>query len=566
MAEDVQTAQLPATAASGGALATPFGPYIEGMSRLPVARQLGLMLGLAGAMALALWVVLWTRGADMRPLYGSLEHLDASAVINVLEANDITYRIDPGNGMLLVESSRYTDARLKLAEAGMPSESAVGFELLDREQGLGTSQFMETARFRRSLEGELARTIAGINSVRSARVHLAIPERSVFVRDQRKPSASVLLDMVPGRMVGEGEVRAIGNLVASSVPEMELASVTIVDQKGKLLSDFAQDADAIAANKQLTYTRNMEDQLVERVHRILDPVVGGGRYKAEVTADVDFTAVEQTDEMYNPDLPAIRSEQRLDEQRLGGEGGGGVPGALSNQPPASGVAPEQVAAAPVAGTAGAEPAARNVRTQSTRNYELDRSLSYTRHQVGRLKRISVAVVLDDKLGIDAESGERSSAAWQAAELERITTLVRDAVGYDPARGDSVNVVNASFLRVPVAEEDLPQLPLWEQDWFWPVVRMFLGAIGVLVVVFAVMRPVLASLSSNVKQLRALEERHRVEKMLADAAAKADREDEVALLPPPNREYDRRVAAVQALVGSDAEKVAQVVRKWVREGE
>jgi flagellar M-ring protein FliF len=176
------------------------------------------------------------------------------------------------------------------------------------------------------------------------------------------------------------------------------------------------------------------------------------------------------------------------------------------------------------------------------------------------------VVLDDKLGINAESGERSSAAWQAAELERITTLVRDAVGYDPARGDSVNVVNASFLRLPVAEEDLPQLPVWEQDWFWPMVRMFLGAIGVLVVVFAVMRPVLASLSSNVKQLRALEERHRVEKMLADAAAKADREDEVALLPPPNREYDRRVAAVQALVGSDAEKVAQVVRKWVREGE
>jgi flagellar M-ring protein FliF len=573
MAESAQ-AQVPVTAGGPGVPSVGteglLSPVVEGLGRLSVPRQIGVIVGLAATIALALWVVLWTRDADMRPLYGTLENLDAASVVNVLESNRIPYRLDPATGMLLVEAGRYDDARLKLAEAGMPSDNAVGFEMLDKEQGLGTSQFMETARYRRSLEGELARTIASITSVRSARVHLAIPERTVFVRDRRKPSASVLLDVVPGRVVEPGQVRAIGNLVASSVPELELSSVTIVDQKGRLLSDFAHDAEAEMANKQLEYTRRLEDQVVERVHRILDPIVGSGRYKAEATADVDFTAVEQTDEVYNPDLPAIRSEQRLDEQRVPGEAGAGIPGALSNQPPASGAAPE--VATPAAGAEGATPAApRDVRTQSTRNYELDRSLSYTRHQVGRLRRLTVAVVLDDKLSVAAGAEEGATgttkAPWDAAELERITRLVRDAVGYDAARGDSVEVLNAAFFDLPVVEEPIPQLPIWEHTLFWPGVRMALGAIGLLLLVFAVVRPVLRGLSSNVKQLRALEERHRMEKMLAEAAAEAQgREDDAMLLPPPNREYERRLSAIQSMVEGDAEKVAQVVRKWVREGD
>ncbi|MFM7784386.1 MAG: flagellar basal-body MS-ring/collar protein FliF, partial [Gammaproteobacteria bacterium] len=366
------------TGGGAAALDTPIDPYLDGLGRLSIARQAGLIVGLAATVALAVWLVLWTREADMRPLYGSMENLDAPAVVGILESNQIAYRIDEANGMLLVEEARYNDARLKLAEAGLSGEGAVGFELLDRDQGLGSSQFMEGARFRRGLEGELARTISSITSVRNARVHLAIPERSVFVRDQRKPSASVLLDVVAGRSVEENQVRAIGNLVASSVPDLELSAVTIVDQRGRLLSNFAQDGEAVLASKQLEYTRKMEQQLVERVHRILEPVVGAGRYKAEVTADVDFTAVEQADEIYNPDLPAIRSEQRSEEQRLAGEAGGGIPGALSNQPPVNGSAPETVTP-PAGGPASAAGAAvgpnatqqaGNLRTQSTRNYEL----------------------------------------------------------------------------------------------------------------------------------------------------------------------------------------------------
>lgn len=577
MADTDQATGTQLAAAGGGTVTieAPPNPYLEGIARLSVPRQMGVIVGLAATVALAVWLVLWTREADMRPLYGSLEHLDSQTVIGVLESNRIPYRIDANSGMLLVEDSRYSEARMKLAEAGMPSDSAVGFEMLDKEQGLGTSQFMETARFRRGLEGELARTISSITSVRSARVHLAIPERSVFVRDQRKPSASVLLDLVPGRSVEDAQVRAIGNLVASSVPDMELAGVTIVDQKGRLLSNFAEDHEAALASKQLDFTRNLEDQMVERVRRILEPIVGSGRFKAEVTADVDFTAVEQADEIYNPDLPAIRSEQRSEEQRLAGEAGGGIPGALSNQPPVNGSAPETVTP-PAGGPASAAGAAvgpnatqqaGNLRTQSTRNYELDRTLSYTRHQVGKLRRLSVAVVLDDRVSLNPENGERRNAPWDAPSLERVTTLVRDAVGYDARRGDSVNVVNTSFFDLPVDVEPEAPIPLWEQPWFWPAVRLALGALAVLLLVFGVVRPVLRTLSSNARQMRALEERHRMERMVAEKAAKGEGgDDPLPMLPPPNRDHERRMNAVQALVEGDAEKVAQVVRKWVRESE
>ncbi|MBP8926677.1 MAG: flagellar M-ring protein FliF, partial [Pseudomonadales bacterium] len=349
------------------------------------------------------------------------------------------------------------------------------------------------------------------------------------------------------------------------VPDLQLADVTIVDQKGNLLSNFAQDEDAVAANKQLEYTAKLEMQFVERVQRMLDPVIGTGHYKAEVTADVDFTAVEQTDEIYNPDLPAIRSEQNLDEQRLPGDAGAGIPGALSNQPPASGSAPEvATAAAGVTPAQAAQP--RNVRSQSTRNYELDRSLSYTRHQVGRVRRLSVAVVLDNQSSLNAATGERTSIAWDPATLERITTLVRDAVGYDAARGDSVNVVNAPFFSIPADEEESISIPFWQQAWFFPLLRQSAGVLFILLLVVAVIRPVLRSLSSNVKQLRAIEERHRVEKMLAETAAAQEIDDDKLMLPGPKREYERRVSAVQSMVEGDAERVAQVVRKWVGEND
>lgn len=560
-------AQLPAV--SGGS-ALSLNPYIAGIAALPIPRQVGVIIGLAASIALAVWLVLWSQGSDLRPLYGSMENLDAQAVVATLESRGIRYRVDANSGALLVDASRLHEARLALAQAGVPSQQAVGLEMLDRDQGIGTSQFIETARYRRGLENELARTISSINSVRGARVHLALPERSAFVRDQRKAAASVLLDVQPGRTVEEGQVRAIGNLVASSVPGLELAAVTIVDQFGKLLSDFTKDAEAAAANRQFEYTTKLEDQLVQRVQRILDPIVGNGHYKAEVTADVDFTAVERADEIYNPDLPALRSEQQLDERRLAGDVGGGIPGALSNQPPVPGVAPEVVPGAPGAQAGGAaqQPEPRNVRTQSTRNYELDRSLSYTRHQVGKVRRLTVAVVVDDRERLDAE-GKRESLPWDEESLSRITQLVRDAVGYDASRGDSVNVVNTSFFNLPPDGAEISGEPFWQQDWFFPVLRQVLAVLALLVVLLAVIAPVMRSLSSNARQMRELEKQQAGRARLEagqQAASSGDGEEGVMKLPAPVRDYQQRLSTVQAMVEGDPERVAQVIRRWVREGD
>ncbi|MDH4557710.1 flagellar M-ring protein FliF, partial [Pseudomonas sp. BN417] len=289
--------------------------FLENLSQMTMLRQVGLLVGLAASVAIGFAVVLWSQQPDYRPLYGSLSGMDANQVVEALTAADIPYKIEPNSGALLVKSEDVARARLKLAGAGVaPSDGNVGFEILDKEQGLGTSQFMEATRYRRGLEGELARTVSSLNNVKGARVHLAIPKSSVFVRDERKPSASVLVDLYPGRTLEPSQVMAIVNLVASSVPELDKSQVTVVDQKGNLLSDQQELSELTMAGKQFDYTRRMETLYTQRVHSILQPVLGNGRYKAEVSADVDFSAVESTSEMFNPDQPALRSEQKLAEE------------------------------------------------------------------------------------------------------------------------------------------------------------------------------------------------------------------------------------------------------------
>lgn len=315
--------------------------FLENLSQMTVLRQVGLLVGLAASVAIGFAVVLWSQQPDYRPLYGSLAGMDAKQVMETLAAADIPYNVEPNSGALLVKADDLSRARMKLAAAGVtPSDGNIGFEILDKEQGLGTSQFMEATRYRRGLEGELARTISSLNNVKGARVHLAIPKSSVFVRDERKPSASVLVELYSGRSLEPGQVVAIINLVATSVPELSKSQITVVDQKGNLLSDQAENSEMTMAGKQFDYSRRMESMLTQRVHNILQPVLGNDRYKAEVSADVDFSAVESTAEQFNPDQPALRSEQSVNEQRTASNGPQGVPGALSNQPPAPASAPQ----------------------------------------------------------------------------------------------------------------------------------------------------------------------------------------------------------------------------------
>lgn len=540
---------------------------LEGFNNLNLIRQAGLMVGLAASVAIGFAVVLWTQKEDFRPLYGSLDRLDSAEVVEILEYNDIHFKVDPNTSALLVAADDVHKARLKLAEAGIPGEASVGFELLDQEQPLGTSQFMEGARYKRSLEGELAKTITSINSVRAARVHLAIPKESVFVRNARKPTASVFLELFPGRGLKHEQVKAIANLVASSIPELQLDDVTVVDQKGNLLTTGEEMAELVEAARQREYTRELENDLIARVNGILNPLVGSGNYRAEISADVDFTEIEQADEIYNPDLGAVRSEQTLDEQRVGSEIIAGIPGALSNQPPGDAQAPEQ--ANPQDPTQQTPPS--NTRKQATRNFELDRTISYTRHQLGKVKRLTVAVVVDDKNIVNAETGEVQSQPWTQEELERLTILVRDSIGFSAVRGDSVNVINSPFSGI--RDEVSYELPIWEQPWFLGIAKQVVGLLIILALLLGLLRPVLKSLAGSGLKAKQEEEARELAALEASGLEAFDAlsDETVTLtggdalaLPSPDENFEQQLNAIRGIIAEDAGRVALVIKGWINE--
>ncbi len=565
MAADVtQSDNLPAQSSSSGG----GNDLMAGFNSLNVLRQFGLMIGLAISVAVGVAIVMWSREPDYRAVYGNLDNLDAAQVSEILDNNNIKYKIDTKNGALLVASDDVNKARLKLAEVGLPGDSNVGFELLDQEQPLGSSQFMESARYRRSLEGELARTITSINSVRSARVHLAIPKASVFVRDAREPRASVFLELFAGRTLTPQQVQAIGNLVASSISELNFQDVTIVDQKGQLYSTETENSEFVMAGKQQEYTRNLEKDYTRRVSSIIQPIVGNENYRAEVSADIDFTEIEQAAETFNPDLPAIRSEQTLEESRANGSAIGGIPGALSNQPPGGGQAPEQAVAqdgeAPVAPP-------NNTRNQATRNFELDRTISYTKHQVGKLRRLTVAVVLNDKITVDPETQAETRVSWTQAELDRLSVLVRDAVGYSASRGDSVNIINSPFFVPPLeAEIEISEPAIWEQAWFLSILKQVGGVLVVLGLLFGLVRPVLKNLSHSGLRVREMDDARELASLEAAGLNSLDSlsDETVTLsgggslsLPSPEQDYEQRLNTVRGLIADDPGRVAQVVKRW-----
>ena len=587
---------VPANTGPAGGKPPLFGLYfLDNLAEMTMLRQVGLMVGLAASVAIGFAVVLWSQQPDYRPLYGSLAGMDAKQVTETLAAADIAYTVEPNSGALLVKADDVARARLKLAAAGVtPTDSNIGFEILDKDQGLGTSQFMEATRYRRGLEGELARTISSLNNVKAARVHLAIPKSSVFVRDERKPSASVLVELYAGRSLEPGQVLAIINLVATSVPELSKSQITVVDQKGNLLSDQAENSELTMAGKQFDYSRRMESLLTQRVHNILQPVLGNDRYKAEVSADVDFSAVESTSEQFNPDQPALRSEQSTNEQRTASNGPQGVPGALSNQPPGPATAPQQTGQAagaagmvqpgqplldangqqimdPATGQPMLAPYPADKRTQSTRNFELDRSISHTKQQQGKVNRLSVAVVIDDKVNVNPANGEITQVPWTSDQLARFTRLVQDAVGFDASRGDSVSVINVPFSTERA--EVIADIPFYSQPWFWDVLKQALGVLFILVLVFGVLRPVLNNLTGNGrnKQVAGIGSD-------AELAGMGGLDGELAndrvslggpksiLLPSPSEGYDAQLNAIKSLVAEDPGRVAQVVKEWINADE
>lgn len=535
--------------------------FLAGFGRLDILRQFGLLLGLAASVALGFAVVLWSQNEDWQPLYANMQGYDTADLVNALESEGAPYRLDPGSGIVLVPSEEVSALRLAVASAGVSRDTGYGYESLDEEQGLGTSQFMEMNRYRRSQEGELQRTIASMRNVQSARVHLATPERSVFMRAERQGSASVFLNLNSGRQLTESQVQAITNVVASSVPDMMADRVTVVDQNGNLLSGRDRDPEMVIAAEQFEYVRRFEDSLMERISRILHPVVGAGRFTAEVNASVDFTRTERAEEQFNPDNSALRSEQSMIETGSG-PGAQGIPGALTNQPPGNAEVPEQAPQQGANGAAQADAQAEqqgSSREQSTRNYELDRTISYTNFDPVNLERLTVAVVLDER------SGE-GAPVWSDEELERVRSLVRDAIGFEAERGDRVTVLNQQFASVEFAEDQ--SLPLWQQPWVISAVKQVGAGLFVLALVFGVLLPVLRRLASAGSENRSLRDRAG-EGEFADLNLDGSGDPSVTLrgsddvmLPGPDEGYERQLNAVRELVSDDPGRVAQVVKQWV----
>src|SRR6202167_4594088 len=426
----------------------------RGLADIPGLKQVGLLAGVAAAIAAAIWLVLWSQGQNYTVLYAQLSERESGQVMDALTAAGIEFKLNP-SGAVSVPETKVQEARIRLASQGLPQSDSMGIEMIQKESALGTSTLMESARYQSVLETELARTIIKVQGVQSARVHLALPKPTVFLRDARKATASVLLQLYPGRRLEPGQVAAIVHLVASSVPELAANDVTLVDQTGALLNSPDENAEQAASTRQFAYTRKLEESYQQRIIDLLEPIIGSGRVRATVTAEMDFTVTEETRENYDPQKTAVRSEQTSTEQRRGGEGAEGIPGALSNQPPGTSGAPAIPGAAtpgnpaPAPGTPGAAQttAAASGPTsssqRSTRNFEVDRTLSYVKQPVGVLKRLSVGVVLDDWQKLDAD-GKVTTSPMTEEDVKRFTQLERESIGLKDDRGDKLDVLNQTF--------------------------------------------------------------------------------------------------------------------------
>lgn len=536
------------------------------VKRTIMFRQLAFLVGVAASVALGVYVVMWSQTPNYSLLYGSLSGQDVSEVLDSLQKSGIEYRVEEGSGAVMVPSSKIHEARMKLAAEGLPKSANMGFGMLQKEQGIGTSQFIEQARYQHALENELARTIEKVSAVRTARVHLAMSKHSAFIRNRKPASASVMLDLYSGHQMEAEQVAAIANLVAASVPNLDAKHVSVVDQFGRLMTQNSSSDELIASNNQFQYTRRVEASYVKRIEDILAPIVGPEGVKAQVAADFDFTSTEQTREMYNPDLPALRSEQIEEESLRGGAARGGIPGALSNQPQPDAIAPEVLDNETV--PAGGELADSSMQRRATRNYELDRTISHTRMPIGTMRRLSVAVLIDYKEGIDT-AGKPTRVEHTPEEIEQITALVKEAIGYSVERGDSVNVMNAAFTR-PEPIEPLPAEPIWKQAWVWDVAKQTVGALFVLFLVFGVLRPAIKNLVNKEITIhqKALATAGPAPELAYDENGNPQQlpagksEDKTPKINGPK--IDSNVESVQNVVQSDAKLAAQVVKNWVGE--
>ena len=532
-----------------------------------MGRNFTLGVGIAIVLAIMAGFYMWSQQPEYRILFANVSDKDGGAITASLDQMAIPYKFSEGGGAILVAADKVHDARLKLASQGLPKGGNVGYELMENQK-LGVSQFHEQINYQRSLEGELARSIESLAAVSSARVHLALPKPTVFVREQQKPTASVLLNLQTGRVLDQSQVSAIVHLVASSVAELPISNVTVVDQSGNLLSDTSKQAGAKQLDpNQLKYVVQIQQGIVRQVESLITPLVGQGNVRAEATADIDFAQVDTAAEIYKPNSPpepsSIRSQQ-TSEAGTPSTPAAGVPGALSNQPPGA-------ATAPIAGGTplpGAPATGGPTRKDSTTNYEVDKTVRYEQKPMGGIKRLTVGVLVNHRRIIDAKTGKVTVQALSAAEVAQINELVREAMGYSKERGDTLTVTNAPFEGVGKPVE-LPEAIAWWRDpdnWARAkeIGKFLLAAIIIAYLFFRILRPMLRPV------LRKLDEISEAPKPPPPRALTPE-EDAQAVIARTELEqmeagqaqgYRENLQMAKNLAREDPRVVANVVKAWV----
>ncbi|MFN3715150.1 MAG: flagellar basal-body MS-ring/collar protein FliF [Thiobacillus sp.] len=543
--------------AATGEIVVPGG--MMDFTQTPGGRKIMLAIGAAAVVAAMAGVWMWGQQPDYKVLFSNFSDRDGGAIVAELEKMGIPYKYAEGGGAVMVPAENVHDVRLKLASQGLPKGGNVGFELMENQR-LGSSQFIEQINFQRAMEGELARSIESVSAVQAARVHLAIPKSSVFVTEQKMPTASVLLNLYPGRTLDPQQVSAIVHLVASSVPELSPKNVTLVDQNGNLLSDAGKPLANGLDPTQMKYIQELQQNVARRIESILTPIVGAGNVRAEATADVDFSRSEQAVESYKPnqtpDAMAIRSQQISESANPGGAAAG-VPGALSNQPPAPAAAPVNAPPQAAAAPAGAAPVA--TRKDSTVNYEVDKTIQYVQQSGGGLKRLSVAVVVNHRKNL-AKDGKISYKPLSAAEMAQITNLVKEAMGYNQERGDTLNVVNSPFAQPEI--EPIPETPIWKQPGTIQTAKdagkYLLMGMALLLLYLKVLKPLLKKLSEPLALPASAPPALAGQPQLAGAGA-----EDMAALPSGSRNnYQDNLSRAQQLAKDDPRVVANIVKTWV----
>jgi flagellar M-ring protein FliF len=549
------------------------------INRLRANPKIPLLIAGAAAVAIVVALMLWAKSPDYRVLYSNISDKDGGAIVTQLTQMNIPYRFADNGGALLIPADKVYETRLRLAQAGLPKGGAVGFELLDQEK-FGISQFSEQINYQRGLEGELSRTIGTLGPVQSVRVHLAMPKPSLFVREQKSPSASVTIALQPGRALDDGQINAIVYMVSSSVAGLPPGNVTVVDQNGHLLTQ-TEGSERFVNATQLKYTNEVESRFQRRIEAIIAPMVGSGNVHAQVTAQVDFASREQTDEQYqpngSPEKTAVRSQQLSTSEQVGGLQVGGVPGALSNQPTAAATAPIETpatartgaAAKPATAARGAASATatsargsvpESNRRDETINYEVDRTIRHTQHSAGNIERLSVAVVVNYVNGADGKTQPLSEG-----QLKQIDSLVREAMGFSANRGDTLNVVNTPFIQT---EESGAELPFWQQQSSFDQLINAGRYLLILLVAWLLWRKLIRP------QLRKQQEMQQA--VLAATATTTNKNDSSPIAKPTAEELALRrrsqqkvsvevqTQRIQELADKEPRVIALVIRQWMSE--